>query len=105
MHQQFLIPFEFEEKSRESIRTLLDLLNDNNKQIYQLVFDIEINKLLIACASNKENIVFNIVDINGNTPSGFSACWRSYLHIKHELKHEYGNQTIQRIEKLITKIG
>lgn len=105
MNQQLLIPFDFFEQSRESIRILLDLINDDNKQIYQLVFDIEVNKVLIACASNKENVVFNIVDEKGKTPSGFSACWRSYLHIKQELKNKYGNQTIQRIEELIAKAG
>lgn len=40
----------------------------------------------IICAKNGNDMLFNALDFNGNVPE--NPCWRSFHHIKRELKIE-----------------
>lgn len=68
---------------------LLDALNDgrNEKEKFHPQFYFQEKQFIVLIASNKKKeMVCNILDLDGNIPSDFSACWRSADHIKQELK-------------------
>lgn len=73
----------------DSANVLIDMLNDGRKA--KEVYDAEscsiYNGFYIFAAKNKEgSIVFTVLDGLGKIPDGFNACWRSWAHIKTELK-------------------
>lgn len=72
----------------EKANALLDALNEGRKEKerYHPQFYFQEKNMLILIASNKDkDILCNIIDLNGNTPDGFSSCWRNIAHIKHEI--------------------
>jgi hypothetical protein len=66
---------------------LLDMLNDGlKKNLYVQNSYMQIaNKILLVATNNDKDFLFNVVDLNGNTPIDFSANWRTAQHVKHEL--------------------
>lgn len=82
----------FDESERDKILTekanrLLDAVNDDNKIKYAPQWYFQHEDLIVLVAANKEkDVIFNIIDANGNIPNGFSACWRDVNHIRQELK-------------------
>lgn len=71
-----------------SANQLIDLLNDGRKaaEVYNAEAYHEIKGLYLFVASNKDKKrVFNVLTSEGKTPEGFSANWRNYNHIRHEL--------------------
>lgn len=86
--QQLTIPFEFESKPEEAINNLLSLLNTDRKNPFKLSFLVEYDSYVIACASNKESEIFNVVDIDGKIPQGFCVCWRDIYHINNDLNKQ-----------------
>lgn len=73
----------------EKANKLLEVLNDGrkNKDFYAPHFYWQENGNIVLMAVNKEkDILFNIINgKTGETPEGFSACWRNLYHIKQEL--------------------
>lgn len=66
---------------------LLDALNDGMKVKYEPHYYFQEGKLIVLIAVNKfKDSIYNILDLDGKTPDGFSACWRSLSHIKQDLK-------------------
>lgn len=69
---------------------LLDALNDGatkKKELYHGQYAFTEGAFTIFMAANAEKIlVFNILDEEGNIPSGFSANWRDLNHIKQDLQ-------------------
>ena len=68
---------------------LLDLINYDLKKNdkYQSIAYYEENGFTVFIIANKnKDILMNILDYEGNIPSGFCANWRSFSHIKQELK-------------------
>lgn len=73
----------------DSANTLLDSLNDGLKETeyYEPQYYFQQNEMIVLIAANKQkNMLFNIIDSKGKIPSGFSANWRTAIHIKQELK-------------------
>ncbi len=72
----------------EKANVLLQALNDRRKtkEMYLPQYYFKHLDMVVLIASDKnKNTLFNIIDMEGKTPSGFSACWRSANHIKQEL--------------------
>lgn len=73
----------------ERANSLLEMLNEgrNEKERYAPQFYFQERDMVVMIAANsKKNMLCNIIDIEGKTPEGFSACWRTAQHIRHELK-------------------
>ena len=67
---------------------LLEALNDGRKksELYEPTHYKQLNDLVLLIAQNKQkDTLFNVIDINGKTPVGFSACWRIAQHARQEL--------------------
>ena len=78
----------FEEVAIKKANHLLDLLNEGKKgtDIYKSQYYFPHNGYLVFMAANaKKDLLFNIIDKDGNIPEGFSVCWRSLPHIKQEI--------------------
>ena len=79
----------FTEIQLQRANTLLDSLNEDlkPKEQYKPIgvftengFDIYI------CGNSDKDILFNVLDFDGNFPDGFSATWRTFQHVKDELR-------------------
>lgn len=79
----------FSEIQLERANNLLDSLNEDlkPKEQYEPIgifthegFDVYI------CGNAQKEILFNVLDFDGNFPADFSTNWRTFLHIKNELK-------------------
>lgn len=71
------------------------MLNDGRKKDLFEPFGCEelSNGYLILAAKNKENgVLFNVVDKDGKAPDGYSANWRVFQHVEHELKRSTQNK-------------
>lgn len=69
--------------------SLLDSLNEDlkPKEQYQSVgIFTEKGLNVYICANSEKDILFNVLDYDGNFPKDFSACWRTFEHIKQDLK-------------------
>jgi hypothetical protein len=69
---------------------LIDALNDGRKP-KEMYYGIEIiavsdMRYLLVVLNREKQILFNIVDQNGDIPEGGGSCWRIWQHIEHELK-------------------
>lgn len=74
------------EKLTISANNLLQALNDGMKVKYEPHYYFQEGNLIVLMAVNKQKeAVFNILDLEGKTPDGFSACWRNLEHIKQDL--------------------
>jgi len=65
----------------EKANGLLDALNEGlkSKEMYFPVVYSQLNNLIVLVAQNKaKDTLFNILDVDGKTPVGMSACWRIY---------------------------
>jgi len=72
----------------DQANALLEALNDGRKakEMYLPQYYFKQLDMVVLIASDKnKNTLFNIIDMDGKTPPGFSACWRSANHIKQEL--------------------
>lgn len=72
----------------ERANNLLEMLNEgrNEKERYWPQFYFQERDMVVLIAADRNrNMLCNIIDRNGNTPEGFSACWRTAQHIRHEL--------------------
>ena len=73
----------------ERANNLLEALNEglNKKDFYLPHYYWQENGNIVLMAVNKEkDAMFNIINgKTGETPEGFSACWRNINHIKQEL--------------------
>lgn len=57
------------------------------KDHYEPKYYQHVNDLIVLIAKNKENeTLFNVINIDGETPKNFSANWRSPHHVVQELK-------------------
>ena len=79
----------FTEIQLQRASDLLDSLNEDLKlkEQYKPIgvfaengFDVYI------CGNYYKDILFNVLDFDGNFPDGFSANWRTFQHVKDELR-------------------
>lgn len=76
----------------EKAKPLLDLLNDGRKpkEAYILTDSYVLNDdgghMVLVAENKKGDKLLNIIDSNGNTPSGMSANWRTSSHILNDVK-------------------
>ena len=79
----------FTEIQLQRANALLDSLNEDlkPKEQYKPIgvftekgFDVYI------CGNSDKDILFNVLDYDGNFPDGFSANWRTFQHVKDELR-------------------
>lgn len=76
----------FEEIAIQKANDLLDLLNEGRKEKYSSQYYFPHNGYLVfIAATKKKEILFNVVDKDGNIPEGFSVCWRNLGHLKQEI--------------------
>ena len=88
--QLTLIP-EFDKQAKDDHLTmkanrLLEALNDGRKKEYLPMYHVQINHCIILIANCGEDILFNCLDIDGNTPKELGACWRVWSVIKKEME-------------------
>lgn len=79
----------FSEIQLQKATDLLSLLNDDLKpQEKYLPIGVCERKgfEIYACINKDREVLFNILDFEGNIPPGFSVNWRIYQHIKQELQ-------------------
>jgi len=79
----------FDQLIDQRANDLLDALNDGRKpkDMFLPQYCFKEGTKSVYIASNKEKqVVFNVLDENGNTPDGFSANWRTLPHILDDLK-------------------
>lgn len=73
---------------------LLNLLNEGSKKrdFFEPINYAQIEDLIVLMAENKEKEkLFNVIDLKGNIPKGFSVNWRIANHVKSELKEYFNN--------------
>jgi hypothetical protein len=73
----------------DKANALLEALNDGlkTKDHYLPQYTYQEGNFIMLIACNKEkDIMHNILDVDGNTPPGMSACWRNASQIKQDLK-------------------
>lgn len=74
---------EVNEKLSKAANDILAALNEGMKDKYEPHYYYQEKDLVILMAVNKhKESVFNVLDLEGKTPNGFSACWRGLGHIK-----------------------
>lgn len=74
------------EKLSNAANAILAALNDGQKEKYEPHYYFQEGNYIVLMAVNKhKESVFNILDLDGNVPNGFSACWRNLEHIKQDL--------------------
>lgn len=84
--------FDLPELNRDEILTekaneLLELLNDGRKDKYLPQYYFQENGYIVLIACNKANDkLFNVLDLEGNTPFGFSSNWRIFSEVQKEIK-------------------
>jgi hypothetical protein len=68
----------FDNQWQPSANNLLSLLNDGRKgkDLFYPLDALKIKDKVVIIAQNAECSVFNVLDTDGNTPVGESACWR-----------------------------
>lgn len=79
----------FQKIRTEKAFELLNVLNADLKQNekYQDVCCFDEKGFTVYVVANKsKDIMMNILDFEGNIPEGFSANWRTFEHIKTDLK-------------------
>jgi hypothetical protein len=87
---QLSIPIEYD--LTKEVKSLEYALNEQRKpkDRYVITMYTQINnEYLIICArhiNEKYFELFNVLDINGKTPNGFSANWRHVQHIIKDFK-------------------
>lgn len=67
---------------------LLGMLNEDlkNSEKYQPIGVFTENDLdVYICCNKDKDVLFNVLDFEGNIPEGQSANWRSFQHIQQEL--------------------
>ena len=79
----------FTEIQLQRANDLLDSLNEDLKPkdqykpigvFREMGFDVYI------CGNSYKDILFNVLDFDGNFPDGFSANWRTLQHVQDELR-------------------
>jgi len=76
------------EKLSKAADAILAALNDGQKLKYEPHYYFQEGNYIVLMAVNKnKESVFNILDLDGKVPNGFSACWRNLQHIKQDLKN------------------
>lgn len=79
----------FTEIQLQRANDLLDSLNEDLKpkeQYQPICVFTEMGFDVYICANIEKDILFNVLDYDGNFPDGFSANWRTFEHIKQDLK-------------------
>ena len=83
----------FSEIQLERANSMLRAINEDlkPKEKYHPIATFESNNLdVYVCGRKVDNdlydLLFNVLDFEGKTPKGMSANWRTYSHIKQELK-------------------
>lgn len=88
MSQLSLLDFFDEEKVVIKANKLIDMLNDGRakKELYYGQYYFPHNGYWVFMASNdKRELLFNVVDNEGNIPVGLPANWRHLAHVKQEI--------------------
>lgn len=74
------------EKLSNAADDILAALNEGRKIKYEPHYYFQEGNYIVLMAVNKDkDAVFNILDLDGKIPNGFSACWRNIEHIQQEL--------------------
>lgn len=85
------------EKLSNAANAILAALNDGMKVKYEPHYYFQEGNYIVLMAVNKnKESVFNILDLDGNTPKGISSCWMGLSSLKQELiilNKKDGNQT------------
>ena len=55
---------------------LLNALNDGEKKLYEPFAYEQINQVILLIAKREKDYLFNLIDLEGNTPKDMSSCWR-----------------------------
>ena len=68
---------------------LLEALNESEKKPYEPSNYIQIGNCIVLIAKRGEDCLFNVLDIDGNTPKELTACWRVWSEFKRDLEIIY----------------
>ena len=91
---QLSLQNQFDNQQRDEILTarangLLEALNESEKKPYKPSNYIQIGNCIVLIAKRGEDCLFNVLDVDGNTPKEFTACWRVWGEFKKDLKIIY----------------
>lgn len=74
------------EKLSRAADKILEAVNDGIKFKYEPHYYFQEGNFIVLMAVNKnKESIFNILDLEGNTPDGISSCWMNLQSLKHEL--------------------
>jgi hypothetical protein len=68
---------------------LIEMLNEGlkKKEQYKTFAYTQVNDLIVLIVANKEkDFLGNVLDSEGNTPKGFSVCWRNLAIVKQDIQ-------------------
>ena len=68
---------------------LFEVLNENEKKPYEPSNYIQIGNCIVLIAKRGEECLFNVLDVDGNTPKELTACWRVWSVFKNEIEIIY----------------
>ena len=68
---------------------LLEALNESEKKPYEPSNYIQIGNCIVLIAKRGEDCLFNVLDVDGNTPKELTACWRVWSEFKRDLEIIY----------------
>ena len=91
---QLSLQNQFDNQQRDEILTarangLLEALNESEKKPYEPSNYIQIGNCIVLIAKRGEDYLFNVLDVDGNTPKELTACWRVWSEFKRDLEIIY----------------
>jgi hypothetical protein len=78
---QLSLQSQFDNQAKDNILSqkaleLLNALNDGEKKRYEPFAYLQLDKLILLIAKREKDYLFNLIDLDGNTPLNMSSCWR-----------------------------
>jgi len=72
---------QFDNQAKDNILSqkaldLLNALNEGEKKQYEPFAYLQLDKLILLIAKRENDYLFNLIDLDGNTPLNMSSCWR-----------------------------
>ena len=64
---------------------LLEALNESEKKPYEPFKHIQLNDCIVLIAKRGEDVLFNVLTLDGDTPENCTSCWRIGSEVRKDL--------------------
>ena len=64
---------------------LLEALNESEKKPYEPFKHIQLNDCIVLIAKRGEDVLFNVLTLDGDTPENCTSCWRIASEVRKDL--------------------